>query len=257
MIDLSNIRELSAGSALVAGLFTSIHCVGMCGPLACAVTSRSKSRDHALLEATAYHAGRVFSYTMIGALAGLIGKQPLSYFFHSPAAILPWLMIPFLILTAFPDLVKVPRLKFLTMPYYKAKLWAQNKPAGIAGGLLGVISPCLPCTPLYLIFGVSLLSGSAVTGAMIAFSFSLGTIPLLCLAQSSTRYIVKWVSTVWRRRLRIVFLLGISAMLMMRMQLPFSRNDSAKKATSESQAVTPEDTTSDLPSCCHCEKGKK
>ena len=250
MIDLTKITEMSAGLALVAGLFTSIHCIGMCGPLACAVTSRSKTREHALLEATAYHTGRVFSYTFIGSLAGLIGKQPLGYFFHSPAAILPWLMIPFLILTAFPNLVKIPRLKFLTMPYYKAKMWAQNKRAGIAGGMLGIISPCLPCTPLYLIFGISLLSGSAITGAKISFCFSLGTIPLLCLAQSSSRYLVQWIPTAWRHRLRVVFLVGISAMLFLRVQSPFTSNDTIQKPTDNSKTLTPADTTKDLPSCC-------
>ena len=112
---------MSSIAAISAGLATSIHCVGMCGPLACSVTSRSKNRDHALLETTAYHLGRVTSYTIIGMLAGLIGKQPLSFFFDSPAVILPWLMIPFLVLTAFPNLVKVPRLNFLTRPYKKQK----------------------------------------------------------------------------------------------------------------------------------------
>lgn len=205
-------------AAISAGLATSLHCIGMCGPLACSVTSRCKSKQHAQLEALAYHSGRVLSYTFIGALAGLITHQPLGYFFDSPAAILPWMMIPFLIITAFPNLFKMPRLRFLTMPYYKAKRWAESKPPGIMGGLLGLISPCLPCTPLYLIFGVCLMSGSPLSGARIALCFALGTIPLLWAAQSSTHIIAKFIPGRWKNGLRTGFLLVITAMLFMRLQ---------------------------------------
>lgn len=248
--------EMTSIAALSMGLATSIHCVGMCGPLACSVTSRAKSRDHALLETTAYHVGRVFSYTIIGGLAGLIGKQPLSFFFDSPAAILPWLMIPFLLITAFPNLIHLPRLHFLTRPYYKAKFWAQNKPAGIAGGLLGVISPCLPCTPLYLIFGVSLLSGSPLLGAKIALCFSLGTIPLLWAAQSSTHLLTKWIPGPWRNRLRSTFLIAVTLILVVRLQgtLPFTGTAQAEENQSiekvDSEPTTVEDTIEELPSCC-------
>lgn len=246
--------EMTSIAALSAGLATSIHCVGMCGPLACSVTSRSKNREHALLETTAYHLGRVISYSTIGALAGFLGQQPLSYFFHSPAVILPWLMIPFLIISAFPNLIKVPHLKFLTLPYYKAKFWAQNKPPGVAGGLLGVISPCLPCTPLYLIFGVSLLSGSALTGAKIALCFSLGTVPLLWAAQSSTQLLTKWIPGPWRNRLRSTFLIAVTLILAVRLKgtLPFIQDTQAsEEPASSGEVVTPEATTEDLPSCCH------
>ena len=243
--------EMTSIAALSAGLATSLHCVGMCGPLACAVTSKAKNREHALLETFSYHFGRLVSYTLIGSLAGLIGKQPLAYFFHSPAAILPWMMIPFLIVTAFPKLFQLPRLNFLARPYYKAKFWAQNKPAGIAGGLLGLISPCLPCTPLYLIFGVCLLSGSPITGALLAFCFALGTIPLLWAAQSSTRLITKIIPAPWRNPLRSTFLVAVTIILLVRLQgtLPFVETTQAKDQPASE--ATPEKTIKELPGCCN------
>ncbi|WP_205619005.1 sulfite exporter TauE/SafE family protein [Rubritalea marina] len=248
---------MSSIAALSAGIATSLHCVGMCGPLACSVTSRAKNRDHALLETLLYHTGRITSYTLIGGLAGAIGHQPLSYFFHSPAVILPWLMIPFLIITAFPNIIKIPQLRFLARPYYKAKIWAQDKPPGVAGGLLGLISPCLPCTPLYLIFGVSLLSGSALTGAQLALCFSLGTVPLLWAAQSSTHVLTKWIPGPWRNRLRKSFLVVITVMLAIRLQgtLPFitdaqAENKPAAEQSEQSTTITREIDRTKLPSCC-------
>jgi len=212
------VTTMTSLAALSAGLATSLHCIGMCGPLACSVTSRCKSKQHAQLESLAYHFGRTISYTIIGSLAGLIAFQPLNYFFYSPAALLPWMMIPFLIVTAFPSVFKMPRLKFLTMPYYRAKRWAESKPPGIMGGMLGIISPALPCTPLYMIFGVCLMSGSPLSGARIALCFALGTIPLLWAAQSSTHLIAKFIPGRWRSGLRVSFLLTVTVLLFIRLQ---------------------------------------
>lgn len=209
---------MSSMAALVAGLVTSIHCVGMCGPLACSVTSVSKTRQHAQLETVCYHVGRMVSYTIIGGAAGLLGLQPLNFFFSSPAALLPWMMIPFVFLMAFPNWLKIPRLKFLTLPYYRARAWASKKPPGIMGGLLGVISPCLPCTPLYTIFAASLVSGSFVTGATIALCFSLGTVPLLWLAQSSTRFLGVRLSPKWKVVLKVSVVFLVTVGLVFRLQ---------------------------------------
>lgn len=252
------VTEMTSVAALTAGLATSIHCIGMCGPLACSLTSRCKSKEEALLETLCYHLGRIISYTLIGLLAGLIGQQPLGFFFDSPAVILPWIMVLFLLLTAFPQIFRAPRLSFLTKPYYKAKYWASKKPSGVAGGLLGLFSPCLPCTPLYLIFGVSLLSGSGLSGARIALCFSIGTVPLLWLAQSSTHKITKWIPGPWRGKLRSTFLLVVTVMLVIRLQgtLPFTQQAQAAENTEQSSESkpTPEDTTKGLPSCCHGDK---
>jgi hypothetical protein len=95
------------------------------------------------------------------------------------------------------------------------------------GGLLGLISPCLPCTPLYLIFGVCLLSGSPLSGARIALCFALGTIPLLWAAQSSTHLIAKFIPGKWRNGLRVSFLLIVTAMLIIRLQDTIPTSDLA------------------------------
>jgi sulfite exporter TauE/SafE len=48
---------------------------------------------------------------------------------------------------------------------------------------MGLLTPFLPCGPLYAMFALALLSGSAVKGAEFAITFGLGTVPLLWLAQ--------------------------------------------------------------------------
>jgi len=90
--------DLTLAGALITGLATSLHCAGMCGPLACGVSALAKSEGERLAAASIYHAGRLAAYTTIGAICGALGKEPLSWFFHSPAVLLPWALVAALLL---------------------------------------------------------------------------------------------------------------------------------------------------------------
>ena len=73
------------GAAFVAGLVTSLHCVGMCGPLVCALVPGGAGAHGGLSTGGAlYHAGRMVSYGSIGALVGLLGAGPLSFVSGKP-----------------------------------------------------------------------------------------------------------------------------------------------------------------------------
>ncbi len=58
-------------------LWTSIHCIGMCGPLLSGLdiagVMRGRSRLQGLLGVVAYQAGRGLTYAWLGGLAGLLG----------------------------------------------------------------------------------------------------------------------------------------------------------------------------------------
>ncbi|MFT7283225.1 MAG: sulfite exporter TauE/SafE, partial [Cyclobacteriaceae bacterium] len=57
-------------SGFVIGLLGSLHCVGMCGPLAFAAPTMSSKR---LTGALVYNAGRTMTYAVLGAIAGILG----------------------------------------------------------------------------------------------------------------------------------------------------------------------------------------
>lgn len=57
-------------TALIMGIAGSLHCIGMCGPLAMAVTNMNSK---ALLNRTMYNAGRIITYSLLGALVSSIG----------------------------------------------------------------------------------------------------------------------------------------------------------------------------------------
>src|SRR5471032_3282956 len=64
------------GTAFLAGLVTSLHCAGMCGPLACAVMPAPSERVDAQTVSSVYHVSRLAGYGLLGALAGGVGRLP-------------------------------------------------------------------------------------------------------------------------------------------------------------------------------------
>lgn len=163
-------------AALAAGTVTSLHCAGMCGPLACAALPRPSA---------AYHGGRLVSYGVVGAACGALGQAPLTWIEHGALKVLPWFLVAILLAAGLGLKLKLPRPWFVQKFYIKTKLLAAQRPVWQRGAMLGLLTPLLPCGPLYLMFAACLLAGSAVKGLEFALAFALGTVPLLWLAQSS------------------------------------------------------------------------
>ena len=61
-------------TAIVLGLVGSLHCAGMCGPLALALPMTGNSRATFVLGRVAYNLGRIVTYCLLGAAFGLVGQ---------------------------------------------------------------------------------------------------------------------------------------------------------------------------------------
>src|SRR5438093_7512696 len=90
----------SPGAALVAGLITSLHCAGMCGPLACSLMPVRGDRADAQTISTVYHVCRLSGYAVLGAIAGGIGQAPLTWISQSALRWLPWVLVLFFVALA-------------------------------------------------------------------------------------------------------------------------------------------------------------
>ena len=62
-------------TAFLLGLAGSFHCIGMCGPIAMAVPVRATDTVSRLLSVFFYNFGRIVTYSLMGALFGLVGKS--------------------------------------------------------------------------------------------------------------------------------------------------------------------------------------
>jgi len=200
-MDLASIN--SPGAALMAGLITSLHCAGMCGPLACTVMPAGPGGTET---ATAYHVARLGAYTVLGALAGGLGQAPLVLLGPVVTHWLPWtLVLLFLALSLRAD--RWLRLPLSGQAWLRVSGRARRLPRPAAAALLGLATPLLPCGPLYLLLALALLSGSALRGAEFMLTFGLGTVPLLWLFQSQYHVLRRRLSPVWMARVQMALAL--------------------------------------------------
>lgn len=169
-------------AALAAGVITSLHCVGMCGPLACAACLRGGGQGSGAATLV-YHGARAVSYALVGVAAGLIGRRLSDALLGGATGWMAWLFVIFFlaVVVGLDKRIRVPMPKG-TMAW----LGATSARCGVNGraGVLGFFTPLLPCAPLYLVVVAAALSGSAWSGAVIMAAFALGTVPLLLALQS-------------------------------------------------------------------------
>lgn len=206
------------GSALLAGLVTSLHCAGMCGPLACSLmpVRRDDADPHTV--ATVYHISRLMGYTLLGALVGGLGRVPLSFIGEGAMRYLPWLLVLFFIAVAVRFDQRLPRLPLLGRAYGAVAARLRGGSRTRAAAFLGFATPLLPCGPLYFLLSLALLSGSALRGAETLLAFGLGTVPLLWLAQANFHLIRVKIGPVWLGRIQAVMALTVAAVLVWRLR---------------------------------------
>ncbi len=163
------------------------HCVGMCGGIVIAYSStKIKSDWTKKIQAIAhllYSFGRVTTYTILGALFGLVGG--VVTFDNITSGI-------FLLITGFMmvlvGLSLMGKIRFLTIlehscsksPLYqstfKSLLGSQSL---FSFYLLGMLNGLLPCGFVYVFAITAASTGSALWGAFVMLIFGLSTIPAL------------------------------------------------------------------------------
>lgn len=158
-------------AALAAGIVASLHCAGMCAPLTCALFRSCPGSKTA-----AYHATRVVTYTLLGAVLGGTGSAAAGIFANRISAAAPLALVAIFLAMAF----GLDR-NFPIPGFVRRVIAAPRAPMG--GAWLGLVTPLIPCGPLYLMLGVSLISGSPVRGGEMMLAFALGTLPIYILAQ--------------------------------------------------------------------------
>jgi sulfite exporter TauE/SafE len=153
--------------AFVAGLAGSPHCALMCGPFASACARSATGL-------TAWHAGRLTAYALLGAVAGATGAL-----LPGP----PWLpaLLAALFLAWFAaglaGLAPEPRAIFPALAR-SGPLLREGRGAG-ARYLFGVVNGFLPCGLVYAALSLPVTLAAPLPGAVAMAAFGAGTMPLL------------------------------------------------------------------------------
>jgi sulfite exporter TauE/SafE len=203
----------SPSAAFVAGLVTSLHCAGMCGPLACSLMPVKGDQSDAQTVTTVYHLSRLSSYAVLGALAGGLGQAPLTWISQSGLRWLPWVMVLFFVALALRWDRHLPKLAALGRATLGLQSWLRGRSRTQAAAALGFATPLLPCGPLYFLVALAFLSGSAIRGVEFMLAFGLGTVPLLWLAQTQFHWVRQKLSPLWLDRARLTLALTTAAVI--------------------------------------------
>lgn len=174
--------------AFFTGLFGSIHCVGMCGPLAFAIPNFRKHRWLILFDKLVYNIGRTLTYTVLGLIIGLIGQQLWIAGVQQSLSIATGVLI---ILAALSRIfnISLGRGKWATrmvQPFNKLISYALKHKSGHL--MIGILNGLLPCGFVYLALAGALNTGNSLSAAQYMLFFGLGTMPLMFVAMVSTSF---------------------------------------------------------------------
>jgi hypothetical protein len=208
----------SPATAFVAGLVTSLHCAGMCGPLACALMPVRGDRSDPQTVSTVYHVTRLTGYMVLGAVAGGLGRMPLTWVTGSALRWLPWVLVLFFVAVALRWDRFLPKPAVFGRFSLRLTAWIRGRSRVQAAAALGFATPLLPCGPLYFLLALALLSGSALQGVEFMLAFGLGTVPLLWLVQSQSSWIRSRLSPLWLGRVRVALALATALVISWRLR---------------------------------------
>lgn len=190
-------------SAFFFGLISSLHCVGMCGPIAMMLPLDRSSQAKKTAQLLLYHLGRLTAYSSLGLVFGLLGK---GFYLAGMQQQLSVIVGVFMILIAvIPEKVFM-RYNF-SRPVYsiiskvKSGLGRQfKKKSSSALFLIGLLNGFLPCGLVYAALFGALAMQHAPLGIAYMALYGLGTIPML----SAAAYAGRFLSTSFRTKLQKV-----------------------------------------------------
>jgi sulfite exporter TauE/SafE len=175
----------------VSGLLGSAHCLGMCGPFALAIGARAAGWQRNLLRQSCYTAGRVFTYSFLGACAGhagatLTGATPGWIGVPAVLAIAAGMFLIYQGLAAAGAIRldvwrRLLRRPVPSAPCLSASFFASFLRARGMGGvfLAGLLTGFLPCGLVYAFLTLATSSANLLMGAATMAAFGLGTAPIM------------------------------------------------------------------------------
>lgn len=169
-------------SALILGLGSGFHCIGMCGPIALSMGLTKQQALNFHLQNTTYNLGRIVTYAFLGAILGIVGEG------FNVAGIQQYLTVGVGILLIVMALFsfggkdfasKIPFLsKFLLSIKINLGKYLQ-KPGYYSRFITGILNGFLPCGMVYMALTASLAAGGVWQGAAFMALFGLGTFPFM------------------------------------------------------------------------------
>jgi len=166
-------------TGFILGFLGSFHCLGMCGPIALAISAKDNNRF--LINKIFYNLGRTCTYVILGLIVGTLG------FSLQLAGVQQWGSVFLGGLIIFMAFFYKKNENYITgRGFFGLSLAVKKKlgrllkmggpPSFFAGGL---INGLLPCGMVYIALVASLALQNTLSGALYMFAFVLCTVPMM------------------------------------------------------------------------------
>jgi sulfite exporter TauE/SafE len=167
-------------TAFLLGLMGSLHCVGMCGPIALSLPLRGKSIGQKIWGSSLWSLGRIVTYSFMGALFGLIGAgfKFLGYQQIISIAIGVLMILSVILPTLFKKITVGNSLSIFN-PVRKGMQRLFQEKNNRALFLIGIFNGLLPCGLVYLAIAGAIGTADLLLSVAYMALFGLGTLPML------------------------------------------------------------------------------
>ncbi len=206
-------------SAILVGFLGSLHCIGMCGPIALALPQNNTGKYALLQTRLLYNLGRVFTYSVLGLIVGLVGKGLMLASTQQAVSIALGMSI--LLFMFLPRKVSYRLEQF--SPFRKAVGFLKQSFGKLFRGKgrliflwLGLLNGLLPCGLVYLALAGAIATGELWGGAFYMALFGLGTLPMMLSISIAGDFIKPSLRSWLYRKLVPVFTVMLALMFILR-----------------------------------------
>jgi sulfite exporter TauE/SafE len=173
----AHLTELTT-QGMVFGLANSLHCAGMCGPMAAFFLDAPRA-------AVSYHAARTLAYVGVGAVAGTAGLAVGAADWGHGGAVMALVLAATLLAFALGldrHLGRVPGAgRIVSAAIQRTRKLSPHRRAAA----VGLLTPLLPCGLLYAAGSAAMVAGGPTEGAASMLGFALGLLPVLAITQAN------------------------------------------------------------------------
>ena len=183
-------------TGFLLGFMGSLHCIGMCGPIALALpVPVNLNRGIAVL---LYNLGRVLTYSAIGLGFGLLGWIFVLAGFQQYLSIACGVAVILMVILSRFGIMNTNASNSFTSKIRSQFAILVKKHGLVPFVLLGMLNGLLPCGLVYMSLAGATSTGGAWQGAAYMALFGLGTVP----AMFAVGYLHRFLSLPWRFKVR-------------------------------------------------------
>lgn len=179
-------------TGFIIGLLGSLHCIGMCGPIALALPTGPLKSIKFYAGRLLYNLGRVITYSVFGLIFGLIGKNLAIVGLQRWVSIISGIVI--IIIVLLPQAVKtgmITKLPFAKITNKLKDAFGSLFRKGSLSSMLfiGIVNGLLPCGFVYVGVAGAIAVGDVGMGVLYMALFGIGTIPVMFITSVAGNFI--------------------------------------------------------------------